>query len=71
MSKIDKGMWRLSVVVGIFGFLAFLFLFFRTDGLSDNNWPVVVSIGGAVAFITPFSLVQAIAWVIRGFIDNG
>jgi hypothetical protein len=70
--KSSKGVYRLAVLLGSIGAVAWIiFLTIATEFFRNfsGHWFIV---GGIllVSFFIPFLIVHAIAWVVRGFRED-
>jgi hypothetical protein len=69
----SEGVRRLSLFAGVLGGAYFLVWFVQeanTSRMEPTAWLFVAGLFAA-AFLLPWALVRAIAWVARGFLGGG
>ena len=80
----SEGAWRLSVVLGFLGLVAWLvvvlYLIGTAIGFSNFGYAIwsgesrgtlllcAIALSGIVAFLIPWGIVQVVSWVIEGFV---
>jgi hypothetical protein len=65
--EMNKGVKRLAILLGGLSALCAILVALMTVNFRDpDNWLLVIAFAPA-AFLIPFGLVHAIAWVVRGF----